>query len=199
MDIYVADIGDFADHLERLSPLLPHSRQARIHRAPSEEKKLQNLCAGLLLRSVTGDRLPEYGPHGKPFLPGGPHFSLSHSGRLAVLAVSEAAVGVDVEKPRPVSESVARRYFQPEEQSWMAENPTDRFFRLWTRKEAVLKCCGRGLSLSPADFCVLPGRTPEAAGMVCTLTTLEHKGHILSVASAAGDGNCRLIPFYPED
>ena len=198
MDIYVADILDFQDHIERLAPLLPSGRQERIHRAPTTEKKLQNLCAGLLLRSLAGDRPLEYGPHGKPTLPGGPQFSLSHSGQLAVLAVSDAPVGIDVEKPRPVRDTVARRYFREDELAWMAGDEK-RFFHLWTRKEAVLKCCGRGLSLSPAEFSVLPGHTPALEGMDCTLTTWEYKGHILSVASAAGDEECRMIPFLPED
>lgn len=199
MDIFVADTGDFRPHLNRLLPLLPVNRQERIRRAPTEEKKLLNLCAGLLLRSLAGDAAPVCGPHGKPMLPGGPQFSLSHAGTLAVLAVSAAPVGVDVEKPRPVSPTVARRYFRPEEQMWMETDPMPRFFYLWTRKEAVLKCCGRGLSLNPASFSVLPDARPAAEDMTCRLITLEHKGHILSAATAGEDTQYRLIPFLPKE
>ena len=199
MDIFVADINDFKGHMERLLPQLPEARQQRILRAPTEEKKLLNLCGGVLLRSVAGDTPLAYGDHGKPYLLHGPHFSLSHAGELAVLAVSDALVGVDVEKPRPVTEAVIRRVLQEDERQWMADDPQHRFFCLWTRKEAVLKCCGRGLSLAMDSFRVLPGDTPTADGMICHLTTMEHKGHILSAASAAGDIQCRLIPFHPEE
>ena len=199
MDIFVADINDFKGHIERLLPQLPAQRQQRISRAPTEEKKLLNLCGGVLLRSVAGNTALLQGEHGKPYLPHGPHFSLSHAGELAVLAVSDAPVGVDVEKPRPVTNAVARRVLQEEERQWMGHDPQYRFFWLWTRKEAVIKCCGRGLSLAMDSFRVLPGDTPKADGMTCHLTTLEHKGHILSAASAAGDSQCRLIPFYPEE
>ena len=199
MDIFVADINDFKGHMERLLPQLPEARQQRILRAPTEEKKLLTLCGGVLLRSVAGDAPLAHGDHGKPYLPHGPHFSLSHAGELAVLAVSDAPVGVDVEKPRPMTEAVIRRVLQEDERQWMAADPQHRFFRLWTRKEAVLKCCGRGLSLAMDSFRVLPGDTPTADGMICHLTTMEHKGHILSAASAAGNRQCRLIPFYPEE
>jgi len=197
MDIFVADIRDFREHSSRLLPLLPTHRQERISRAPSQEKKLLNLCAGLLLRSLAGDSPLLYGEHGKPFLPQGPSFSLSHAGELAVLAVSPTPVGVDVEKPRAVSDTVARRYFQAEERAWMEADPLNRFFCLCTRKEAVLKCCGRGLSLHPGSFCVLPEVVTRVEGMSCRLFTMEHKGHILSVATAGEDTDCRLIPFLP--
>lgn len=199
MDIFVADIRDFKEHMDRLLPSLPSARQQRIHRAPSEEKKLQNLCAGLLLRSLAGERDIVYGEHGKPTLPDGPFFSLSHAGNLAVLAVSDAPVGVDVEKPRPVRDAVARRYFQAEELVWMEHDPLSRFFFLWTRKEAVLKCCGRGLSLDPGSFSVLPDTTPTVDGMLCHLVTTEYKGHTLSLATAGEDTEFRWIPFLPKE
>lgn len=197
MDIFVADIRDFREQGSRLLPLLPLSRQERISCAPTEEKKLLNLCAGLLLRSLAGDAPLTYGEHGKPSLPQGPQFSLSHAGNLAALAVSDAPVGVDVEMPRPVKDSVAKRYFQPEELAWMEADPLNRFFFLWTRKEAVLKCCGRGLSLHPGRFSVLPDAIPTAENMNCRLVTTEYKDHILSFATAGEDTTYRLIPFLP--
>lgn len=196
MNIYIADIMDYTDYIDDALPLLPADRQERVRRAPTREKKLQNVCAGLLLRRLAGDAPILRGEHGKPRLEQGPHFSLSHGGQLAVLAVSDAPVGVDVERPRPVAESVARRYFLPEEQTWMAADPAERFFRLWTRKEAVLKCCGRGLSLSPASFSVL-GEETAAEGMTCRLHTELWQGHILSVA-AVGELRPRLVPLSPE-
>ena len=67
----------------------------------------------------------EAGPHGKPFLAGGkgPSFNLSHCEDLALVAVAaaERAVGIDVEKVRPLRElrSIEKRYFSPEERRFI--------------------------------------------------------------------------------
>jgi len=100
------------------------------------------------------------GAHGKPFLvpmsnQGVVQFSLSHSGELAMVAVSASReVGVDVEKIRPNIDvmAIAHRYFAPEEAARLgALSDADRtaaFFTLWTRKEAYSKA--RGMALAPA-------------------------------------------------
>jgi 4'-phosphopantetheinyl transferase len=101
----------------------------------------------------------EYGPHGKPTLPGTPiRFNLSHSGDLALLGVTrEARLGVDVERLREVDHlRIARRFFAPAEADRLARLPEKRrraaFFAGWTRKEAVIKAVGAGLALSLDSF-----------------------------------------------
>lgn len=91
------------------------------------------------------------GPSGKPALERGPQFNLSHSGGLACLAVHpDAVLGVDIEAPRPVEEGVARRFFSASEYAGLSALPQAEwlpaFFRIWTRKEAVLKAVGTGLT-----------------------------------------------------
>lgn len=97
------------------------------------------------------------GPHGKPFVAGPEHgrslrFSLSHSGAIALIAVSrEREVGVDVEQVRARDdlEGFVVRYFSPHERAAIdAAPPAERlrlFFETWTLKEAYLKACGDGL------------------------------------------------------
>jgi 4'-phosphopantetheinyl transferase len=93
--------------------------------------------------------------NGKPQLVGYPRlcFNLSHSGDLALLAVADGLqVGVDVEAVRlhlPVDE-LARFFTDSEREKLLAtadgEARARLFFRWWTRKEAVLKADGSGLS-----------------------------------------------------
>jgi 4'-phosphopantetheinyl transferase len=108
-------------------------------------------------------------PGGKPYLDTARHrervwFNLSHSGDLALLAVSaDGEVGVDVERVRPLPdlEAVAARWFSPREQAALAALPPEgrvrAFFSCWTLKEAYLKACGDGLSRRLAAFDVTVG------------------------------------------
>ena len=80
-------------------------------------------------------------------------FSVSHSGALIALAFArEARVGIDVERVRTSTDcdAISARFFTPAEQASLAAlAPADRidaFFACWTRKEAVLKAVGLGIS-----------------------------------------------------
>jgi 4'-phosphopantetheinyl transferase len=83
--------------------------------------------------------------HGKPVLPGGPGFSLTHAGDLVGVAVHpDGAVGLDVEQVRELGDltAMAAHVCSPQESAPDA----DAFFALWTRKEALLKAVGTGLA-----------------------------------------------------
>jgi len=95
------------------------------------------------------------GPAGKPALEGGPAFNLTHTGdHLLVALASEGALGVDAEEGRRLRdlEGLANRIFTPEEREELFQVPPGpareaAFLRGWTRKEAVVKALGRGISL----------------------------------------------------
>jgi 4'-phosphopantetheinyl transferase len=80
-------------------------------------------------------------------------FSLSHSGRRALVALARTPeVGVDVEARRRGGldlERVAARSFSPAERAALAvltsAEREEAFHRIWTRKEAYVKALGRGL------------------------------------------------------
>ncbi|WP_244283341.1 4'-phosphopantetheinyl transferase family protein [Streptomyces flavidovirens] len=92
------------------------------------------------------------GPHGRPATADGPvHFSLSHSGSVALIACAAVPVGVDVEAvPRPgVVREVAGELHPRETAELLALPETGRaaaFARVWARKEAYLKGLGIGLA-----------------------------------------------------
>lgn len=102
--------------------------------------------------ALTFDRTCRCGrPHGKPRLcGGGPAFSLTHGGDIVGVAVHEAPVGVDVEQTRSLTDlpGLAAHVCSPAE---IAPDALS-FFRLWTRKEAVLKATGDGLSIPMSDL-----------------------------------------------
>jgi 4'-phosphopantetheinyl transferase len=103
------------------------------------------------------------GAAGKPQLAGlhaasGLHFNLSHSGSHGLLGVAGHAIGVDVEQQRPMPDlhALARANFASSEVQALlalpAELQHDGFFACWTRKEAIVKALGGGLSIPLADF-----------------------------------------------
>ncbi|MFI1962955.1 4'-phosphopantetheinyl transferase family protein [Streptomyces pathocidini] len=108
------------------------------------------------------------GPHGRPAVPGAlPHFSLSHSGDLVLLAFAETPVGVDVEAvPSPETANEVAAVLHPRERAEIGALPAgrraDAFARCWTRKEAFLKGTGKGLAEAPSVTYV--GAGPEPAG-----------------------------------
>ncbi len=81
------------------------------------------------------------------------HFNLSHSGDIALCAVGQLGeVGVDIERIRPLGYPgpLARDHFSPEEwrlrSDWETAAARPEFFRIWARKESILKAAGLGLS-----------------------------------------------------
>ena len=108
-----------------------------------------------------------YGPRGKPalsgqFQPANLKFNLSHSGELALLAVTlDREVGVDIEDIHTLNdaEAIAERLFSPNETSVFRALPEperlEGFFRCWTCKEAYVKATGDGLSRPTESFDVV--------------------------------------------
>jgi 4'-phosphopantetheinyl transferase len=93
-----------------------------------------------------------YAERGKPLLPGEPvGFNLAHSGSVALLAAAPYPVGIDLEHRRHVEfDLLAREVFSAAEwRRWSHLAPSDKaraFYRLWTRKEALLKGVGCGIT-----------------------------------------------------
>lgn len=127
------------------------------------------VAAHLALRGILGGRLGRApgdvrftrlacpgcgGPHGRPALADAPdvHFSLSHSGDLALVALAPAPVGADVEElPSAEVAEELTAVLHPRERAELAAlaGPEERRFavaRAWVRKEAYLKGLGTGLS-----------------------------------------------------
>ena len=129
-----------------------------------------------------------YGVHGKPSFARHPEifFSLSHCRSGAMCVVSRGNVGCDIESAnRNVSEAVMSRCFNSRETRAVhaSSNPSLEFARIWTRKEAVLKCTGAGLSQPMNAFSVL-GDTASPEGALLSLYTVEYGNYMLSAAAA---------------
>ncbi|MCF0196907.1 MAG: 4'-phosphopantetheinyl transferase superfamily protein, partial [Bacteroidaceae bacterium] len=76
------------------------------------------------------------------------HFNLSHCRSAVGCVVSDKPCGLDIERIRRAEDALIRHTMNEEEQAEIA-NAADKdlaFTILWTRKEAVLKLAGTGIS-----------------------------------------------------
>lgn len=133
-------------------------RQAQILAYRRTEDKLRSLCADHLAREMlaaaTGltprDLIFERDAHGKPFAKNcALHFNLTHSGDFAACAIHDRPVGIDMEAIRPVRAALSEKVCADAELSWVMPDgafDNERFLRLWTAKEAFLKCTGEGIA-----------------------------------------------------
>ena len=142
--------------LERAMP----ERAERARRFRFEKDRLLCLGAGFLMMRVLGIRNEKeirYGENSKPYAPGYPAFNLSHSGAWCALATGGASmIGFDLEEIDQRHTDIAAEVYTDAELRWMQADPVDRFFRLWTWKESVMKATGLGMVLEPYTFEVLP-------------------------------------------
>lgn len=100
----------------------------------------------------------KYSAFGKPMLANNPDnrsicFNLSHSDGVVLYAVTlDHHTGIDVERVQSDidTEQIAKRFFSSDENNLLDAVPEKErlamFFKFWTRKEAVIKATGKGIS-----------------------------------------------------
>lgn len=196
LDLAAARVEDLSrrlssDETERAGRFL-HERDRR--RYVVCRARLREILAPHLGTDATGPRFA-YGPQGKPALAVGDgrlRFNLSRSHERGVVALRlDAHVGVDIERIQPVPEAmaIAERIFAAEEhRALRAVPPADfdaAFLGYWTRKEAVVKSTGLGLSY-PVNRFVLTAHPSADAERV-------------DVADDAGPATRWVMPLSPPD
>lgn len=86
------------------------------------------------------------GEQGKPYIPGFAPFSISHSNNTWAVLIAESECGLDIQYPRRANfDSIAGRFYSPSDAARVQEVPDD-FFRIWTRREALIKAAGTSVA-----------------------------------------------------
>ena len=77
----------------------------------------------------------------------GLYISVSHSGSAFAMLEADKEAGLDIQYKRNIHvDRIAERFFTQEEKEYItAGDTTERFFQLWTRKEAYSKYTGAGI------------------------------------------------------
>jgi 4'-phosphopantetheinyl transferase len=160
--LHLADLRRLSIPDASLEAVLIPEERARVARFRRAEDRRRYLIGRGLVRGQLGQTLGvapnevqlRFGDQGKPFVSGGPSFNLSHSGDFVLVGITEhGRFGLDIEQhsTRPDIAALMRRCFS----DWEIERVSkldaaecrNAFFRIWARKEALLKALGGGLSI----------------------------------------------------
>ncbi len=202
---------------ETHSSVLDEEETQRWRRYRTDESSALFLVAHVVTRLVLSrydDRDPamwqfDRGANGRPEIVGGPfglRFNISHTeGMVAVLVHGQADCGVDVEHTWRATDirGVSRRVFTDAEQDSIFSLPSaqqaDRFYQLWTLKEAFIKAKGKGFALPLSKFSFTIATSKSGAepliGFACDpaldsepndwqfFTHRPESGHVVSIAA----------------
>ena len=184
--------ADFCDSQEQIISSLPFGddEKSRLRSTKNSSYKYQSLAALVALTDVIPDNSIDLkilrSTDKKPYFEQSPfHFSLSHTEKLSVAAICTAPVGIDIEllSSSRDTKKLVNRFFNEEEKALLqsSDDPTFTFYSIWTKKEALSKISGEGLTVLSAQnsfscFChqfILNLNNEIYVMSVCSLTPDE--------------------------
>ena len=143
--------------VERLMAVLPQWRREKVLAMKNDSVRRESVLAFALLMMALRQEWQiedevefEYNEHGKPQLArhADIHFNISHCREAVACVIADREVGIDVESRGRYKETLARHILC--EREWKdVQNSDDRdlaFTILWTKKEAMVKKKGTGIS-----------------------------------------------------
>lgn len=174
IDLWRISIKDTIHKMDDLTKSLSEEELKRAERYHQQKDKIRFTIGKGMLRELLARYLkclPESiqfkkGFNNKPYIEGQAifHFNVSYSNNWIIIAVSSEAIGVDIEYVNSTFHylEIADDVFMNEEKSFLfsSSKPHQEFFKLWTRKEALLKATSRGLDDHLRDFSCLDGLQP---------------------------------------
>jgi 4'-phosphopantetheinyl transferase len=223
------DDVDFPDIRSACAELLCPGERQQAERFTSDRRRGEYIFAHGLVRAALSRSAPDVAPaawrfernhYGRPFISyprnSAPlHFNLSHTDGFVACVVSPSErIGIDVEATdrRAAHLEIARAFFSPAEINDLDSLPPpqqkDRFFDLWTLKEAYTKACGMGFQLALNEFSirVAPPRRPQItfsrdlgddSESWCFSQFSPSPRHRLAVADGSGAGLPLISQAWP--
>ena len=158
VDIWRINVTSNLKSIDNLLSVLSADEIARANRFFHMKDKNRHIISHGAMRNILGKYLHQHpsliefkdGINKKPYITNktGLHFNLSHSEDWILLAIANSEIGVDTELINNSFEykDVMEVYFNTDEINFINEDKSaERFFLLWTRKEAQIKATGKGL------------------------------------------------------
>lgn len=172
--IWQADLAHYTTKISEFWQLLSEREKQRAERFKFDEHRQNFIVSKAILRKILASYVQvspaeiQFGENvqGKPYLQYPAQrdifFNTSHSHARAIYAIARhQEVGIDIEYMQNRHHDlleIAERFFSPEEnkdlQNLQKAEKFQAFFRGWTRKEAVIKAMGFGMSYPCNQFSV---------------------------------------------
>ena len=133
------------------------------------------------------------------------YYNMSHSGDWILIAVSNSAIGADTEFINQAYsyKDVLQDNFSSEEIAYISQaSSIERFFMLWTRKEALTKATGKGLDEDLKQIPCLDGIHLAESGVISSTndwlvsTFTLNEQYFASVASIPHISCIRFFNIY---
>lgn len=121
----------------------------------------QQLLSIIKEKGLSFDTTIAVGEKGKPYFLYNEnlHFSISHTKSHIAIALHDKEIGIDIENTRKCNLNLAKRYFHSEEYIYLSSLPKEEqdeaFTKIWTQKEAFVKCTGEGIAGGFNKFSVI--------------------------------------------
>ena len=168
MELQWFDIRELTeDAAQTVMGMMDEMRRRRVADIAGEDDRKRTIAGELLARRMLAQSL---GCAEKD----GVYVSVSHSGPWAVCVTADAPVGVDVEVVRSAQEKFMRRVCSEQEMAYIRpgdDGDCQRFWEIWTAKEALFKLTGKGPLLALSRFSLPAGVTLDyTAQKGCALT-----------------------------
>lgn len=142
--------------VERMLSFVPEPRRSQALRFKHTFGRFACLKAYMMLAELLKGELGidkfemAVGEHGKPYLTDYPdvYFSISHCLQAIGVVVSDTPVGIDVETFRHFNQGLLDKSMNASEKAEILSSalPEETFASFWTRKEAVFKLMGTGIT-----------------------------------------------------
>lgn len=168
IDVIIIKTIDLEDEkLKKICKYVSLDKRNKVDRLLNKNDKVQTIIPEILIRTRLFEDLNSKkiqfnkNEYGKPYIENMEKFlfNISHSGEYIVVAISDSEVGIDIEEIKDIEYiDIARNFFSSEESDYIIgsnkKNGLERFYDVWTLKEAFIKFKGKGLSIPLNSFTI---------------------------------------------
>ncbi len=211
MKIYVININNYEDDLSLCLKYLSIDETLDVLKFKFIADRCRKAVAILLSKFLINGQKYEYADtikrneHGKPISKiNNKYFNISHAGKMVAGIVSDGQVGIDCEEQKAdrFNIEIANKFFHKSEVEFLLlndklEDQLNKFYYIWTRKEAVVKGDGGGLTIPLNSFSVLRNNKiiiNDRQWFVITLENFDF-GYSLSYSSLSIVNYCDIIKY----